>query len=95
MHADHQAQNPLLLAPPSPGGTFAPPVLPAPLPGRPTTPNPGTFEITLTWTEKEQAHNKEFYSQNLYLCHYQINLEQACLLNLQEYIPKELFAGLL
>ena len=59
------------------------------------SPNPGTFEITLTWTEKEQARKKEFYSKNLYLCHYRINLEQACLLDLQEAIPKELFADLL
>ena len=53
------------------------------------------FEITLTWTKKEQSHKKEFYSQKLYLCHYQINLKQACLLNLQEAIPRELFADLL
>ena len=58
MHADHQAQNPPPIAPPSPGGTLAPPFPPAPLPARPTTPNNGTFEITLTWTEKEQARQK-------------------------------------
>ena len=95
MHADHQAHNPPPIAPPIPGGTIYPPALTAPLPARPTTPNPGTFEITSTWSKKEQSHQKEFYSQKLYLCHYLINLEQTCLLDLQEAISKELFVNLL
>ena len=61
MHADHQSHNPPPIAPPSPGGTLAPPVFPASLPARPTTPNPGTFEITSTWSKKEQARQEEFY----------------------------------
>ena len=83
MHADHQDQNTPPIIPPSPNGTIYPPALPAPLPARPITLNPGTFEITSTWSKKEQAHQKEFYSQNIYLYHYQINLEQACLIDFQ------------
>ena len=95
MHADHQDKNPPPISPPSPGGTIYPPALPAPLPARPTTPNLGKFEITSTWSKKEQARQKEFYSKNLNICHSRTNLEQACQLDLQEAIPKEFFADLL
>ena len=95
MHADPQAQNLPPIARLRPGGTIYHPALPAPVPARPTTPNTGTFEINSTWSENEQACQNEFYSQNLYLCHYRINLEKACLLDIQEAIPKELFAELL
>ena len=41
-----------------------------------------------TMDQKIASSKKEFYSKKLYICHYQINLEQACLLNLQEATPK-------